>query len=70
MNKTQVGFGIIYLLITLALIGVLITLYFSRGNEQQQSQFETGQKAIQQAEEINQGTDQAKKLQEQLELQN
>ncbi len=72
MNKTQQGFGLILLIIGLALIGVMLAVYFTRGGGgQQKSQYDTGQEAIQQAREIQQGSSpQTKQLQEEIEIQN
>lgn len=70
MNNSQTGFGLILLIIGLALIGVIFAFYFTRDGDEQQSQYETGQAAIEQARQINQGSQQTKQLEEQLELQN
>lgn len=71
MKETQTGFTLILLIIALAIIALMTGLYFTRGTETQKSQYETGQGAIEQAREINQqGSQNSRQIQEQLELQN
>lgn len=70
MKDLQQGFGLILLIIGLALFAILFAVYFTRGGEQTKSQYEVGQEAIEQAREIQQGSPQTKQLQEEIDIQN
>lgn len=71
MKQAQQGFGLIALIIVIAIIAIMAGFYFTGGPDEQKSELETGQDAVDQARGINQqsGT-QARELQQQIELQN
>lgn len=53
MKKLQQGFGMAFLIVSLAVLAIMIAMYFSR-NGLDKSQYELNQDAIQKAKEINQ----------------
>lgn len=70
MKSYQKGFGLILLIGGLVLILAIISWYFIRTGDESKSQLETGQEAINQATEINnRSAEQAKQLNQELELQ-
>lgn len=54
MQNKQNGFGLIILIIGIALVAIFIAAYFTKtSSKNQKTQYETGQEAIQQAKQIN-----------------
>jgi NADH:ubiquinone oxidoreductase subunit 3 (subunit A) len=71
MKNTQSGFVMILLILGIALIGLIAGLYFTKGKDEEKSQYEQGQEAIEQAREINQqGIERSMQIKEQLDIQN
>lgn len=61
----QEGFLLISLIIVIAIIAILFTMYYQKGPNGQPSEAQTGQKAIEQTKENN-----AAQLQDQMQIQN
>lgn len=54
MKNSQSGFALVILIIGVALIAVIAATYFTKTkSNDQKTQYETGQEAIKQAEQIN-----------------
>jgi uncharacterized membrane protein len=71
MNNRQQGFMMVLVIIGLVLVTLMFGAYFAKNGETQKSQYDAGQKGIQQAKEINQKSyEQSQQIQEQLEMQN
>ena len=69
MHKSQKGFGMILLIIGLAVFALMLVLYVrgSKTEPSQKSQLEIGQKGIKDAEAINKsGQEQSKQIQKEL----
>lgn len=69
MQKVQNGFGMILLIIGLAIFALMLVLYLrgSKTGPSQQSQVEVGQEGINQAREINNaGKTQSQEIQKEL----
>ncbi len=71
MKNTEQGFVMIVLIIGIALMALMMGLYFTKNGSEPKSQYDTGQEAIEQAKQINQqGIERSTQIQEQLEIQN
>ncbi len=54
MKKSQQGIALLILIISLAIVAVLMGLYFTKGSNGNKSQYEQGQEGIEQAKQIQQ----------------
>lgn len=71
MKNKESGFVIILLILGIALIGLIAVLYFTKGKNEEKSQYDQGQEALDQAKQINQqGIERSIQIQEQLDIQN
>ena len=52
-HQNQNGFLLISLLLAVAIIAILVAVYYGGGKNSQQSQLQTGQKAIEQTKQNN-----------------
>lgn len=70
MKNTQSGFVMILIILGVALAAIIAGLYFTKGKNEEKSQYQQGQEAIEQAKEINQqGVERSMQIQEQINLQ-